>query len=305
MSEQNKKHILVTGSHRSGSTWVERIINNAHGVFYVQEPFNITHKEKNSTFPFKYWYEYISDDFPRKTQETVHAYLRSYIDFSIRARITELKYIYSRKTLYKIVGRQFIRRNNKRILFKDPIAFMSAPWLAKQLPAQVVVLIRHPAAFVASLKKKSWTFDFSNFTNQKRIMEDVLFPFKDQIEEYALSNPDIISQGILLWNIIHSIILDYKTKYEEEWYFVRHEDLSLNPINEFKNLFKYLNLEMDDKTIEAIRVSTTSKRSSLLHRDSKKNIHSWKKRLTPEEIERIKTGTQALFPSFYSKSYWE
>ena len=38
---KNSKPILVTGSHRSGSTWTGRIISAAPHVGYIHEPFNI------------------------------------------------------------------------------------------------------------------------------------------------------------------------------------------------------------------------------------------------------------------------
>lgn len=49
--------ILVTGAHRSGTTWIGNIISSAQNVFYVQEPFNIGIKRKNS--PCFYWFEHV------------------------------------------------------------------------------------------------------------------------------------------------------------------------------------------------------------------------------------------------------
>lgn len=36
----SNRPILVTGSHRSGSTWVGRMISASPEVFYIHEPFN-------------------------------------------------------------------------------------------------------------------------------------------------------------------------------------------------------------------------------------------------------------------------
>ena len=44
------------------------------------------------------------------------------------------------------------RRRGDRVVMKDPLAFFSAEWLMQNFGMTVVVLIRHPAAFVASLK---------------------------------------------------------------------------------------------------------------------------------------------------------
>ena len=32
--------VLISGSHRSGTTWVGMILDKAPGTFYIHEPFN-------------------------------------------------------------------------------------------------------------------------------------------------------------------------------------------------------------------------------------------------------------------------
>src|SRR5690554_4348872 len=34
--------ILVTGAHRSGTTWAGRLLAEAPGIYYIHEPFNIS-----------------------------------------------------------------------------------------------------------------------------------------------------------------------------------------------------------------------------------------------------------------------
>ncbi|MCF8233846.1 MAG: hypothetical protein K9G67_15655 [Bacteroidales bacterium] len=36
-----KKEILVTGAHRSGTTWVGHVMREAPEVHYIHEPFNV------------------------------------------------------------------------------------------------------------------------------------------------------------------------------------------------------------------------------------------------------------------------
>ncbi|HUH21151.1 MAG TPA: hypothetical protein VLZ09_04715, partial [Gaiellaceae bacterium] len=40
MTASAKRPILVTGAHRSGTTWVGKMLALAPGVGYVHEPFN-------------------------------------------------------------------------------------------------------------------------------------------------------------------------------------------------------------------------------------------------------------------------
>lgn len=62
MNSSNKKPILVTGSHRSGSTWVGRMLALSPSVGYIHEPFNIRHRHGICKAHFEYWFQYICDE---------------------------------------------------------------------------------------------------------------------------------------------------------------------------------------------------------------------------------------------------
>lgn len=128
----------------------------------------------------------------------------------------------------------------KRTAIKNIIALISADWLYETFNLDVVMLIRHPAAFVASLKVKQWNFDFSNLSSQLPLFKPELLKYESAIMEAVENKKDIVDQCIILWNVIHYLILFYQEKYSKEWDFIRHEDLSRRPEYEFKK--KYLNI---------------------------------------------------------------
>jgi hypothetical protein len=109
---------------------------------------------------------------------------------------------------------------------KDPIALFSAPWLARTFNADVVVLIRHPAAVVSSLVRLDWIFYFPYLLEQPELMRDWLAPFAEEIRRFAASPQPLLEQGILLWRIMHHVIFRYQQEHPE-WIFLRHEDLSM------------------------------------------------------------------------------
>ena len=76
---------------------------------------------------------------------------------------------------------------------------------------------------------------------------------------------NIIEQGILLWNIFHSYISNLKEKHPN-WYFVTHEQLSTNPIEEFEKIFEYLNLRFSSKKV----YFKNNKHKKQVDRDNKK-----------------------------------
>jgi hypothetical protein len=77
------------------------------------------------------------------------------------------------------------RLNGSAALIKDPFAFFSSEWLAERFDMAVVVVIRHPAAFVSSIINLNWSHPFSHFLEQTLLLNERLVPFEDEIREYA------------------------------------------------------------------------------------------------------------------------
>jgi len=300
-----KKPILVTGSHRSGSTWIGKVISTAPGVGYIHEPFNVDIKRFNP--PFTNWFEHLSDASEPSHQDNVKKYMRSFYGFPSGTAFSRILRTGSFKDVYFTLWDicDFNRRVFQRPLFKDPIALLSAEWLYKNMGFDIVVAIRHPAAFVASIQLKGWEFDFNNLLDQPELMNTYLIDYKEEIEEYAHSKKDIISQGILQWNILYHVVSIYKSKYADEWIFLKHEDVSINPVEEYNKVFVHLNLEFTDKVKKEIEKSTTSSVKSDLKRDAAKNVKTWQDRLEPKDIQLIKEGTRKVWEQFYSETDWE
>lgn len=298
-----KNPILVTGSHRSGSTWVGKVLSQSPEVFYIHEPFNIGIERKN--VPLKYWFEHIaaSDDFAK--QKTVLKYIHNFYGLDVEYLFKKALSIRSLSDSKKYV-QNISTRLNSRPLIKDPIAIMSAEWLYQQTNCDVVIVIRHPAAFIASLKVINWPHDFCHFEQQHSLLSKYLPDYNDEIINFAHNEHDIIAQGILLWNIIYSTVWQYFLKYERNWCFVRHEDISKNPITAFEEICEKINIKFSGQHKAYIAKTTSAKDGiSTLVRDSEKNIHSWQNRLTIEEIIKIKEKTASVWKHFYTEDDWE
>ena len=294
------KYILVTGSHLSGSTWVGNIINSSNKVHYLHEPFNINSYNLIRT-PFSNWFEYIDKENTPELHKTAKAYINGLtkFDFYVFAKNLFTDPIIAKNELQKL-KRQFTQRS----LLKDPIAIFSAEWFYKEYGSKIILLIRHPAAFTASLKVKNWKHDFSHFSRQHELMQNELKAYKKEISNFENHDHDIIDQGILLWNLIYSSVLKYKMNYENDWLFIRHEDISKDPLTYFKKIFTFLELEFEDKIKSKIIQTTTASVESKLERDSTSNIKRWKDRLTEKEINKIYRGTKELSEKFYDQSDW-
>lgn len=310
-----KKPILITGSHRSGSTWVGKMIAQSPSVTYIHEPFNIAHPPGVGicNAKFSHWFTYITAEnealFYKPIRKTVN-FSYNLIDELIAKGKKNPKEGLSVLAEYK-KSIQY-RFSQVRPLIKDPIALFSSEWLASRFNTDIIVLIRHPAAFASSLKLQNWTFPFSHFLEQPLLMRDHLYEFEAEISAYAAKEHEIIDQATLLWKIIHSMILKYQQKHKD-WVFVRHEDISLDPLSQFQHIFNYLNLNFYSDIQKTIQDYSSPKNPSegklnvvhSLRRDSKSNIRNWQKRLSESEIERIRNNVEYISSKFYSDQDWE
>lgn len=302
------KPILITGSHRSGSTWAGKSLALAPGTAYIHEPFNFEIEIGRTRGVFDKWFQYIceenSGDFVAELDDVIS------FNYPLASNIRKARSV---RMLAKLARDQFLnsfyKRSHSIPIIKDPIALFSSPWLARTYDMNVLIMIRHPAAFCSSIKMKGWTFDFNNFLNQPLLMKDILEPFKTDITDNAKTTKDTIEQAILLWNCMHHAIGKFK-KSNPDWVFARHEDLSKQPIEGFKSIYDTFGLEFTDKCSLKIMNSSGAHNPSErgarneFRRDSVANITNWKTRLTDFEIQRIKVGTKPISDMFYSENDW-
>jgi hypothetical protein len=193
-----------------------------------------------------------------------------------------------------------------QILVKDPLALLSAPWLHETYQFKVICMVRNPFAFVGSLKVAGWELDFENLRKQEDLMSEWLGEFTDSVEYMCMegNGSDFIDRATLLWNILHFVILKYQRQYSN-WLFVKYEDVAANPELGFQKIFDYLELDMNTRIRTYIKNYTSehnpkeSISTSYQPRNSKLALHTWKERLTNDEIERVRTTTSDIASQLY------
>lgn len=286
------------------------MVGKSDEVCYIFEPFNKNFGPGICREAFHTWYPYVTE----ANQENYRYCIGETV--SLRFHLwRELRTLKTRSQV-RLLGENFTRfmkgrRKGQRPLFKDPIAFFSADWLARAFGFQVVVLIRHPAAFASSLKRLKWDFPFEDLLTQTSLVEGPLRPFKPEIVEAARRPLDIIDQAALIWKLIYSRVPEYREQHPD-WIFLRHEDISLDPPVAFANLFKELDLTFTPDVENYIRAysdgsnpkETPRGQATFLKRNSKENIYNWKKRLTPAEIDRIRENVRETAAPLYADSEW-
>lgn len=298
----NSRPILIIGSHRGGTTWVGKTIGFSPWTYYIGEVFN---RKSQLLTPniLVYDYQYITPEINKHYEEQLEKILAFNFVWPNRRGFRSL--IPSR---LKIIKHFHNWIGFPRPILKDPLASMSAEWLSQTFEMDVICLVRHPAAFIYSLKKIGWRFDFHQFLNQPQLIDDLLHPFVDQFHPKP---KDIIEEGALLWKCIYHVLSIYLQR-NPEWGIFWFEDIASDPIASFKNIYERLGLNYP--TWIQHRINSYSNKNNpveapkndpfSIRRDSKKLREIWKTELTGDEITRIRLIVEPVSSQYYKNSDW-
>lgn len=308
MSE--RRPILVTGSHRSGTGWVGQMISAASAppIGYIWEPFNLRHRPGVFPASTPYWFQYVCAD----NEDPFLRAVRDMLAFRYRP-MAELHSLRSPKDAARFVRDWAVTMRRRRVgalpLLKDPIAVFSAGWLAERFDMAVVMLIRHPAGFASSIIGRRLTHPFEHFIRQPLLMRDLLQPFEGELRRFAERERPLLEQAILLWNVIHHAILRFREQHPD-WLFLRLEDLAEAPVEGFREVYRYLDLPFDPSVERAIeRTSGAGNPAQVtdmasIRRDSRASVWAWRKRLPAEDVDRVRRGVAEIAPAFYGDPDW-
>lgn len=282
--------ILVTGAHRSGTTWVGRVLATAAEVFYIHEPLNpnfAPYYLGRKNLPY-YWQIPTHDSIA--VQDSFRCMLSGNFP-PINRHFFKPRRRYITRFPHAISFRWAAFRK-KRFLIKDPFMLFNVEWFEQHFGARIVLVKREPLGFIASLKAKNWTFDFKQWTKQPTLMAHLSENDRKAVQDATKTDLDIIDQGCLLWRILTGEINRLAEAYPSR-IVCKHEDLLAAPEPAFRQLYAELNLNWTPATT---RFLNAKKRASLNSVDASSTNNTnfgtaWKNRLTKKEICRIQAAT--------------
>lgn len=303
--------ILVTGAHRSGTTWVGKMLSANSQVAYISEPLNVWHRPGVMRTSVQHWYTYVCSE----NEEKFLSSFKEMLNFQYHTWL-EVQSLRSLKDFMRMWRDWWAFSKGGRYsqvpLIKDPFAVFSASWFATRLNCRVVILVRHPAAFTSSLTRLGWNFDFHDFLQQPLLMRDWLESFRRDMEALLDTPEDVIAQSCLLWRMVYQVVSQMRERYPE-LLIIRHEDISKDPLEGFNNLYKALDLEFSERAKQTILDSSSGKNPKEVSRrnvysvsvNSLANLENWKQRLKKPEMDRVHKLTSDIAPLFYSDQDWE
>jgi hypothetical protein len=298
--------VLVTGMHRSGTSWLGHILCAGNDFINIGEPLNASNRQ--TIFPHRvtYWYTYINE----ANECSYLPYYNDAIMFKLHP-VNDIRRMRfgSPRDPFRVADRwgSFLlgRFQERRLLIKDPFAVFSVDWFSDRLGCKTVIVVRRPVAVVASLKSLGFNFDFSNLLHQPALIRGPLATFRSEIEAATAAPDDLIGHGSLLWRIIYETVAP--TIASGEALLLRHEDLSVEVLRNCHSLYQALGLRLTRQAQDAILASSRPGNPAEASRrdpfatslDSRANLANWRRRLSEAEAKRIIQITEPILAPLY------
>ncbi len=301
--------ILVTGAHRSGSTWVGRMLAASPRLHYVDEPFHPRHHPGVLGAATPRWFTYVTAENEETYLPAMRRTLALRFDHGRELAAVLLDRRNPRTALRLARGFRQARVAGSHALLKDPVAVFSTPWLVERFGVRPVLVVRHPAAFASSIVTRGWGHPFGHFLDQPLLMRDHLAPYADEIGRAAADPPDLLAQAALLWRLVYATVDRFRREHPE-WIVVRHHELAADPFRAFGSLYERLDLPYGarERAVVADHVGSPQRQTvpaapDDLVRSPAETRHGWRDRLDEEQSERLRESLGDLWPRFYDS--WE
>lgn len=238
--------IFVTGTPRSGTTFVGKVLSLPLEVDYIHEPFN----PRTGMPGIVGWHRYVRPALDSEEMQQYHALAEKIFsyDLKLKGRVSE-RDAWPRKAAKAVVGGRgpfyltLAKLNpfHKAAVIKDPIGSLLSEYLYLHFSVKPVIVIKHPTSFVASLKRVNWWPHPSKLNDQSHLIEDY---FAEDTDFITREWGDPVLGAAAFWRIVHKVLLAQASKYPD-WQVVTHERLSEDPISTFQGLYKTLELPWD------------------------------------------------------------
>ena len=279
-SEQDpRRSIIISGTGRSGTTWLASLLSSRIACRIMFEPFH-------------------SGKIPQFSRYHLFQYMRPY------QRDDEL-YRYACDVLSGNIRHPWIDWQNEHLfpkyrLVKEIRANLFLKWLHNKFTeTPLLFILRHPCAVVLSRMEMKWatSSDIQPFLNQEELILDHIEEKLDIIHKAST----IEEKHAIIWCISNYVPL--RQFEQNELNVVFYEDLCTQPEVELPRLFEVVGLEFKRSFLNLVnRPSATAGVTSAVMTGEHK-ILRWKRELTSTQIDNILQIVQEFgLDQFYTDS---
>lgn len=255
-----RKSVLLAGSPRSGTTWIQELLNYRNEYRMMFEPFHARYVELVKDWNYR---QYLRED------ETDEKYL-----------------IPARRILSGQIKHPWIDKMNRRLLvrrrlIKDVRANLFLKWIQSRFPeVPIILLLRHPCAVTSSRISLNFETHLDSFLEQPLLMQNRLGPFREQIE--AVDNE--FDAHLFMWCVENYVPLNQFAPSQVHLCF--YEQLCTDPDHEAHRLLSYLGETPDRLTAQAIDKPSRMSRQDSAVVSGDNRISAWRKRVSPAQLGR-------------------
>ena len=237
-----------------------KVLSLPREVDYIHEPFNL----RCGMPGMKRRYLYVRPTLDTEEMQAFHEKAKKIFtyDFQLQSSYHRRDSM-SRKLVKKIIGTRgpFYLRLAKlnpfhtTALIKDPTAPYTAEYLYKHFNVLPVIVIRHPASFIASLQRINWWPKATDVITQPALWEDFL---QDEAAFWEQDFSDQIDNAAAHWRLHFKILLEQARRYPD-WKVVKLEDLSKDPMRSFREVYHDLDIPWSKSVEQKIAKMTQNK----------------------------------------------
>ncbi|MBW2940874.1 sulfotransferase [Zhongshania aquimaris] len=292
--------LLVTGMHRSGTTFVGKILSEAPEVVSLHEPFNkefgirgveAVYPSVLDSYLRNQICQVLSLNFKVKSVAPGDSFSKSIARRLVGGRTNIDKY----KAKWQI----FKNKEINTLIIKDPFLILNCAQLADDFGIPSVVTLRHPVAIWRSIRRMNWVFNFEEFGNEEVTKK---YSSLTRVELNKLSE---IEKFSYLYLMLYSSALD-ANKASSMVHLFRHEDICVRPIDAFSEMAAMLNINYTNSMSELVHQKTSAEKAEYdndklhnFYRDSKALAWSWCDAECSEEESIIKRICGDLVDDLY------
>ena len=235
--------ILLVGSARSGTTWMQGILNcrNDHRILF--EPFNSRRVPAISGWRYR---QYIRGSDESRFYKTV---AQSILTGRIR---------------YKWIDKYNTKFIASKRIIKDIRIPLSLWWLHKNWPSiPIIFLVRHPLSVIKSKLALDWSDELDEFISQKQFVDDYL----QKHDWHSWSEANSFDRHLIQWCLENFVPL---CQFDNlNMLVVFYEDLCTRPFTEVERIFDYLKRPPPDLDLVqdvVTKPSATSRKESAVQK---------------------------------------
>lgn len=300
--------LFVTGTPRSGTTFTGLILSTPLSVDYIHEPFNPDCGLPGIEQEYVYTRSGLANEPDLRAKvaamKSYRFHLRTgYYRRDSRWRRAIKRVLGGRGPFYLRLAKMNVFRRS--VVVKDPKGCLLTGWLGRDCGFRPVVIVRHPAAYVASQLRlgPDMRSELAALAAQPDLVAD---HFEGDASPLRPASDDPVVLASTLWSALTRVILAQAASVPSA-IVVRHEDLSGEPERHFQALFHSCGLPWTARTARRVRRLTTGQvearggRTQDFHRDSARLFEHRLKTLTPEQRRQVYDLTSDVAAAHYSR----